>query len=196
MSSKQVMALNIVKTTLTLVGDSPLISHRFSDKNKDMMLNIKQNKKQQGRATCNPEQEFNDSLYEIPGSHGAYGFPAMAFKLAAVRGAKSIPGLNMTDARGMFRINCDNHMLVPLRYAELKCVQDVVRVMRGGSDLRYRGYFYNWEVDINLEYNESVTLIETIVMMFDLAGFGVGVGDWRPEKGGMFGTFHVKKEGE
>ena len=191
-----VPALNVEIVELVLVGDSPLISHRFSDKNKESMLAIKQNKKKQGREACDPEQEFKDSLYEIPGTPGLYGFPAMAFKLAAVRGAKSIPDLPMTDARGMFRIECENHMLIPLRYDELKMVEDVVRIGRGSSDLRYRGYFYNWETTVRIKYNSSVTRLETLIMMFDVAGFGVGVGDWRPEKGGMYGTFHVKKDGE
>lgn len=191
-----VKALKIVRTQITLVGDSPLISHRFSEKNKADMLANKQNKKKQGREPCDPEQEFIESLYKIPGVEGAYGFPAMAFKLAAVRGAKSIPDLPMTDARMAFRIECDDHMLIPLRYERLERKEDVVRVGRGGTDLRYRGYFYRWEVDLTISYNAAFILPETIVAMFDLAGFGVGVGDWRPEKGGIYGCFHVKKEDE
>ena len=190
-------ALDIRTINITLVGDSPLISHRFSNANKKSMLNIKQNKKKQGRKACNPEQEFKDSLYEIGENTGLYGFPIMAFKLAAIRGAKSIPDVPMTDARSMFRIKSSNpQMLTPLRYEDLLMGEDIVRIGRGSSDLRYRGYFYRWEVDLAIEYNHAATLPETVILMFDIGGFGTGVGDWRPERGGIYGTFHVKKGNE
>lgn len=192
----EVPQLDIREMTLTLVSDSPLISHRFSEKAKKQMLDKMQKKARTGREPKDPEAEFRSSLYEIPDIEGAYGFPAMAFKNAAVRAAKSVPDMAMTDARGWFHVKCANHMLLPLTYGELTMVEDVVRVGRGGTDLRYRGYFYDWQVDITVEFNAATISPEQIVMLFDIAGFSVGVGDWRPEKDGMYGRFHVKKGDE
>ena len=189
----EVPQLDIRKMTMTLVGDSPLISHRFSEKAKKEMLDRMQKKARTGREPKDPDAEFRASLYEIPGADGVYGFPAMGFKNAAVRAAKSIPDVAMTDARGWFHVKCENHMLLPLRYDELQNVEDVVRVARGGTDLRYRGYFLDWEVDIIIEYNAATISPGQIAMLFDIAGFSVGVGDWRPERDGMYGRFHVKK---
>ena len=33
---------------------------------------------------------------------------------------------------------------------------------------------------------------EQIAMLISNAGFSVGVGEWRPEKGGDFGTFAIE----
>ncbi|KKK80438.1 hypothetical protein LCGC14_2823510, partial [marine sediment metagenome] len=36
-----------------------------------------------------------------------------------------------------------------------------------------------------------------LIYIFDLAGFHIGIGDWRPEKSGhTFGMFHVAKARE
>lgn len=192
----EVPSLNVETFMLTIIGDSPLICHRFSEKSKKQMLDKMMKKASPGREPKDPEAEFQAALYKIPDTEGLYGFPAMGFKSAAVRGAKSVADLAMTDARGWFHIKCENHMLLPLRYEELKMMEDIVRVARGGTDLRYRPYFYNWEVDITIEYNSATISNEQIVMLFDIAGFSVGVGEWRPERDGMYGRFHVKKESE
>jgi hypothetical protein len=201
MSSKkapkiEVPGLKIERFTMTIVGDSPLISHRFSEKAKKMMLDKMMKKASPGREPKDPEAEFESSLYKIPGENGMYGFPAMGFKNGAVRAAKSIPDMAMTDARGWFHVICEDHMLLPLRYQELRMGEDAVRPSRGGADLRYRGYFYGWETDITVEYNSATISPEQIALLFDIAGFSVGVGDHRPEKNGPYGRYHVKKGSE
>ena len=35
-----------------------------------------------------------------------------------------------------------------------------------------------------------------IVNLFNTAGFGVGIGEWRSEKDGQYGSFHVATEAE
>ena len=192
----EIESMVLKRASITLVGESPLICHKFSEKARKEMLDKQQKKSKTSRATRDPEAEFLASLYEIPEHPGVYGFPAMAFKKAAIRGAKSIPDIAMTDARGFFHILCDDHMLLPLEYKDLRCVEDVVRIGRGSADLRYRGYFYGWIVRVPIKYNAGVVSLEQIITMFNIAGFSVGVGDWRPEKDGMYGRFRVGKEVE
>lgn len=192
----EVPALDLKRMVITLVGDTPLICNRFSEKKKKEMLAKQQRQAKQGRDVRDPESEFEDALYRIPGIDGAYGFPVMGFKNATTRAAKSM-NIHMTDARGFFRIQADmNHLLIPLRYTNIEMGNDKVRIARGTTDLRYRPYFYGWEVDLEIIYNASVVSEEQIVMMFDIAGFSVGVGDWRPEHNGINGCFHVKKGNE
>jgi hypothetical protein len=196
----EVPPLDLKTARLTLIGDTPLISHRFAEKARKEILAKQMKKAKQGREAKDPEADFMGSLHEIPGQSGAYGFPASAFKQAAVRAAKSVPGMTMTDTRGYFHVLTDptHNNLVPLRYGDLRNVEDVVRLGGPGApaDIRYRGYFYNWEVDLDIQYNASLISAEQIAHLFDIAGFSVGVGDWRPERDGSFGRFHVKKEDE
>ena len=45
-------------------------------------------------------------------------------------------------------------------------------------------------------YNASAVSPEQIINYFNIGGFGVGVGEWRPEKDGQWGRFHVATDGE
>lgn len=70
--------------------------------------------------------------------------------------------------------------------------QDMVRVGMGTADVRFRGEFTAWATTLSVTYNAKSLSPEQIVNLFNLAGFGVGVGEWRPEKDGSYGRFHVE----
>jgi hypothetical protein len=44
---------------------------------------------------------------------------------------------------------------------------------------------------VRVRFNANVLSAAQIVNLFNTAGFGVGIGEWRPEKDGQFGMFHV-----
>lgn len=64
----------------------------------------------------------------------------------------------------------------------------------GTADIRYRPEFKHWRVKLPIKYNADKISLEQLVNLFNLAGFGVGVGEWRPEKDGQYGMFHVVTE--
>lgn len=71
--------------------------------------------------------------------------------------------------------------------------EDPVTVGNGGADLRYRGEFCNWYADIKIKYNVNGQYsLEQIVNIFNAGGFACGVGEWRPEKDGQYGMYHVE----
>ena len=45
-----------------------------------------------------------------------------------------------------------------------------------------------------IDYDEEMMQIDTIINLLNRAGFGVGIGEWRPEKDGQFGRFRVKTQ--
>lgn len=199
--------INVRRMDLTLVGDSALISHKWSEKAKKEMLDKQMHLPNTGKEAKNPKQDFLDSLYVIEGTpvlseseegeieNAAacrFGFPCVAFKAAAVGACRFVAGAKMTEARGAF------HVMDEL--AEIKgsptMREDMVRIGMGTADIRYRGEFKQWSTRLTVAYNASAISPEQIVNLFNLAGFGVGVGEWRPEKDGSYGRFHVAKEGE
>jgi len=180
--------LELKATKMKIRGTSPLICHKWSEKAKRGMLEKQMGKnKVKARAKKDPKGDYEDSLYKLQG--GGFGFPAVAFKAAMVRAAKSIDGLTMTDARQMFRILADDGDLVKIN-GEPSMREDMVRIQQT-TDIRYRGEFREWSADLSFHYNAAVISLETLAALIQLAGFSVGVGEWRPEKSGTYGTFEI-----
>ena len=71
--------------------------------------------------------------------------------------------------------------------------EDTVRVGQGSADLRYRPYFHEWAVNMEFEIDAELLRLEDLCNLIDRAGFGVGIGEWRPEKGGEYGRFEVDR---
>jgi len=184
-------AMNIKTAEITLIGDSPLISHKWSEKSKKEIRDKQQKKAKTAKDIRNPEAEFSDSLYHLD-EEGKYGFPAVAFKAAAVNACSHVDGVTKVHARGAFHIMCELVEVV----GEPTMREDMVRVGMGVADLRYRGEFKKWQCKIPLRYNANVLSLEQILNIFDTAGFSTGVGEWRPQKNGDYGMFHVARGNE
>lgn len=71
--------------------------------------------------------------------------------------------------------------------------EDMVRVGMGSADIRYRGEFNNWYADLQIEYNKNGQhSLEQIINIINAGGAVCGIGEWRPEKDGQYGMFHVE----
>lgn len=70
--------------------------------------------------------------------------------------------------------------------------EDMVRVGMGTADIRYRGEFRSWSAEMVIRYNANVLSVEQVFNLFNTGGFAIGVGEWRPQRDGSFGMFHVE----
>ena len=183
--------LNIQTMDICVIGDTPLICHAWTSKAKKEMLDKQMKKAKPGRAAKDPEDDFKQSLYPLQG--GGYGFPVIAFKDAAVTACTSVAGITKVAARQAFRVGAslDGAELVKIEGAKPEPREDMVRIGMGKADIRYRGQFVHWWTKVRVRFNANVLSAEQIVNLFNTAGFGVGVGEWRMEKDGQFGCFHV-----
>lgn len=192
-ASSATMELPDLKIGIAVIrvrGASSLITHPFGEKAKKMIQD-----KQAGVARANKhdirgpeqiEQEYRDSMYIR--DDGKYGFPAIGFKAAVVTAANDA-GIQKVLARRAFHIVGDE--LVEIE-GEPAMRTDRVTVGMGSTDLRYRAEFKEWSAEFTIKYNQGVITLEQLVNLFRIAGFGVGVGEWRPEKDGIHGTWDVE----
>lgn len=180
--------LDIRILEVTLVGDESLIVHHWSAKAIKEMLDKQMGVPNEGKAPKDPEQDYRDSLYVM--EDGSYGFPAIAFKNAAVTACTSL-GKSITKvmARQAFHVIGE---LVRIDGPGPSPREDMVRVGQGSADIRYRAEFKAWSVTLQLRYNHRVLTAAQILNLFNAAGFAVGVGEWRSEKDGSHGLFHVQ----
>ena len=175
---------------ITLVGDSPLICHRWSEKAKREMLDKQMKKATQKKEAKDPERDFRESLYPFPG--GGYGFPALAFKTAAVDACSHLSDITKVQARGAFHVIGE---LVKI-HGDVTRREDMVTIGMGTADIRYRGEFKTWKTKVTVQFNTHILSKEQVVNLFNTAGFAIGVGEWRPQRDGNFGMFHVGSEAE
>lgn len=193
-------SLNTATMKLDLACDGTLICHAWSEKARKEMLDKQMKKAKQGKAAKDPERDYRESLYWLdkkgariavkkidPAKYGLFGFPAVAFKAAAVRAATDV-GLKMTDTRRAFHVMGE---YVPIAFDEVRMREDMVRLNGTTADIRYRAEFVGWRATLTIRYNERLYSPEQIVNLFNTAGFGVGIGEWRVEKNGDHGMFHV-----
>lgn len=191
---------------VTVIGDSPLIVHAWSQKAKLEMLGKQMKKATGAREAKDPVADFEASLYRL--ADGGYGFPSVAFKAAAVTAITSVAGMTKVAARQAFQILGEDvdvkgafegtmarQNLVRLSGAPTMR-EDLVRVGMGTADIRYRGEFADWSARLLVRFNANVLSEAQILNILNVAGFGVGVGEWRPEKDGSHGTFHVATEAD
>lgn len=187
----EIKAINIQRVTITLIGDSPLIVHAWSSKAKKEMLDKQMKKAKTAKAAKDPSRDYEEAFYRL--DDGKPGFPTIAFKAAAVSaGGRFSDGLKMTELRGAFHI--EGELVEVIGSPRMR--EDMVRVGMGTADIRYRPEFPQWRVDLPVRYNADKISMEQMANIFNLAGFGVGVGEWRPEKDGQFGMFHVATEAD
>ena len=183
--------INVQSVILTVIGDTPLIMHAWSEKAKREMLDKQMKKAKTAKEAKDPNSDYEQAFYRLP--DGRPGFPSIAFKAAAVSaGGRFSDGLKMTELRGSFFIEGE---LIPI-IGEPRMREDMVRVGMGTADIRYRPEFPKWRAEMTLRYNADAISLDQIVNIFNLAGFGVGVGEWRPERDGQFGMFHVATDAE
>lgn len=205
----EIRPIEITKTTIRIVGDTPLIMHAWSEKAKREILD-KQMKvtKSKARDAKNPVEDFIRSMYwltDMPTemsqagfekaiSNGAkFGFPVTAIKQAAISAAYRMGwAKDKMSMRGSFFITGDENQMVRI-YSDTPIMrEDMVKVGMGTADIRYRGEFRNWYADLEIAFNRNGQYtIEQIINIINAGGYACGIGEWRPERDGQYGMFHV-----
>lgn len=181
-----------------IIGTSPLIVHNFSEKSRRQMLESQQGKKKV-KEIRDPKSEYEAAFYRIASDDGdKYGFPVTAFKAATTGAARFYDkSVTMTALRQFMFMRgvmtkADAQMLVEI-VGQPEMREDVVRL--GGpsrsADLRYRPMFPEWSCTLTVTYVRSSIDRNSILSLIDAGGLGIGVGEWRPEKRGEFGTYSV-----
>lgn len=177
-----------------IIGTSPLIMHKFSQKAKQQMLDAMQGKKNL-KENKNPEKDYLESMYHL--ADGRVGFPTLGFKAATVGGARLYKknALPMTQVRQFLRFDGElsddgNTILTPIEGTPVMR-EDYVTVGMAGRDLRYRAQFTDWSAVLDVTYVPTALDENSVVSLIEAGGLSVGVGEWRPEKDGLNGTYQI-----
>ena len=197
----EIRPIEVKRATVRIVGDTPLIMHAWSEKAKREMLEKQMKAK-------DPIEDFIRSMYwktpmptdmtqagfERAISEGArFCFPVTAIKQAAISAAFRMGwAKDKMSMRGAFFIDGDENQMIEIHSDPPVLREDMVKVGMGTADIRYRGEFRNWYADLVVSYNANGTYsLEQIVNIINAGGYACGIGEWRPERDGQYGMFHV-----
>ncbi len=175
-------------------GITPLLIHRFTEQSEQQ-----KNSRKMKIDKIDPREEALKVAYIA--SDGTYYFSA-----ASIPGCMGNAGANhkMRGSRKSLRF------VVP---SAVRITEDTVTIMNGsgpakdfeidarpvtipatkGRIMRYRPRFNEWGAKFNLMVNDDLLDIDTAHQLLNEAGLTIGIGDFRPEKRGPFGTFRVTK---
>lgn len=204
-----------------IVGDTPLIVHAWDEKAKRMMLEKQMGKAAKTKHEIKvPTNDFINSLYwltekpengisdteawhnyEAAVNKGAkFGFSIGGIKQSFITGAaRGGLDVKMTELRGAFFLEGDTEAS-NFDFAEIVGPAPVMRedmVKVGGmsktADIRYRGEFRTWEIPLKMRLNKNGKYsMEQLLNCVTMGGFVTGIGEWRPERDGQFGMFHLE----
>ena len=215
----------IEKANITIVGDTPLIVHAWGEKAKKEMLAAQQKDKKAKKAMDirDPFAEFMDAMYWVTPKpeertpkafeqaiqNGAkFGFPVIAIKQAALSAcyrAGLIP--NQVGMKCSFYLNAVDG-ITQESGLELGVIEtdnppalreDMVKIggMSKTADLRYRPEFKDWKMRLTISLIATGAFTMTsIINGINMAGMMNGIGEWRMERDGEFGHYHVEVDGE
>lgn len=170
---------------LEIAGTADLIQNNFGQKNieemlrKHMGLSVQKEKK-------NPRECIRAAT--IFNTDGHVCIPPVAFKAAMLSASIQVKTLKKTQLRPALFIEGQS---IPITYSKMTPRMDIVRLagIVRQPDVRFRPSFENWKARMLITFSDTLS-VQTVVDLLNRAG-SIGVGEWRPEKNGVFGTFQV-----
>lgn len=185
--------LQRVEIEFQIIGLSPLIVNRWSEKAKAMMLEKQTTSARAPKDPKNPALNYEASKYKL--ADGRDGFPAVSFKAAIVHGARLFDGITQVAIKQTVVVQGEgDQQLVPLDYGEVTMREDTPRNASGVADLRYRAQYWPWAATLRVRTISGQLDESSLAALVDAAGIG-GVGEWRPTSPksatGTYGTFQI-----
>lgn len=192
------------RATFELIGNAPLVIHRFSHKIKEQMRTKMEVGKAAGskkeRAAKDSDQSFNDARYIS--KEGWDGFHAAAIRNACISACRLV-GFKMTLAKMSVFVEADGwdkeEPQIPLIRIIGKAVRqdDMARVETGQPYVTIRAAYHNWKAKVNIKWDNDQFTIDDISSLLSRVGQQVGIGEGRPDSknsAGMgWGTFDLGK---
>jgi hypothetical protein len=191
----QIVELTRAKIVYHIVGETPLLMNSMSVKAQRELLLPRGRKtaaEKQGSLKHDPLQEYRDSIYRArKGSETVLALLNTQFKAALCTAALDVPGAKKAQIGRLTSIE-GGEKLALYGIPEIMC--SVVRSadINKTPDIRTRCIVPRWACKVEVTYTIPVLNATVISSLFATAGYTMGVGDWRPQKGsGTFGRWKI-----
>jgi len=199
-----IKAPNLKVATFEIIGEAPLVIHRFSAKTKNQMRLKMETGKAAGskkdRLAKDSDQTFNEARYVS--EDGWDGFHAGSIRNAMISACRLV-NFKMTLAKMSIFVLPDGwdkeEPQIPLiRIHGCKAVRqdDMARVETGQPYVTIRAAYHGWSAKVNIRWDADQFTAEDVANLMARVGAQVGIGEGRPDSknstGMGWGTFSVK----
>lgn len=185
-TEQHIARLSIARVRFNILGRTPLLMHRQSQKVifELTLPSAKKNKAERASiAKHDPVLEFRNTIYMNRDANAptACHMPSGAFKGAITNAALRIPGGNKTETGQLISIASETvHIYgIPLLHAASVRQAGISKT----PDIRFRAVFPAWCCVLEINYVPPLLNDEIVFNLLAGAGLVMGVGDGRPEKG-------------
>ena len=173
------------KISVTIEGTTPILFNRF----RDVAIEGKSKK----RTGAMAETDIEDKLYLD--DKGKVQLPSVYIKNCITEASKQfkIVGKGKSTYSKLVASTIDiEPFLIDFKSGKYEVFRiSAVNPMTKGRMMTERPKFTKWSASFEIVINDPAVPISVINEILEHAGKYVGVGDWRPEKKGMFGKFMI-----
>lgn len=186
--------IDIGKSTFQLINkpNAPLIMHRFAAKAwHELLLPSKRMNAAEKAENLkhDPLMEFRQCMYVNRDANQPtlLHFPAGAFSKAIASAALDLPGASKSQILRLVSVTSlqVNIYGTPMLGMSMVRSSDMART----PDVRTRAFLNEWCCEITVEHVTSHVKKQQVANLLYAAGHIIGLGDWRPQRGGAFGRF-------
>lgn len=182
------------RIAVEIKGVTPLLIHRFGEQaeqakatRRQMVQNVDPREEATKNAYIAKDGTFYFNAFSIAGAMGNAG------SNHKMRGSRKslrfvVPSAVLVPSDSITILNGDG----PAKNFEVDSRPVTIPATKGRV-MRHRPRFDNWSARFELQINDDLLDVATAQQLLTEAGLGIGIGDFRPEKRGPFGTFRITK---
>ncbi len=168
-----------MKANITIEGITPLLMNRFiNDEELKQITSLKAEEQAERKAYRNKDT----GELEVPSSN----------IISSLRSACQHTNINSNVFKGRIIYIKDRAISLNQYKFEVDSRTVKSRITRQ-RELCHRPMLNSWQLSFTLNFNEDAISIAELKELFYYAGSTIGIGDFRPQNGGNFGTFMLLK---
>jgi len=189
----QILKVERGRMQVYIVGESPLILNRMSEKAKHMLLHPRGKLnayEKQTNTKHNPREEFEGSAHRIKTGPTLLALPSTAFKGALSTAALDMPGTKKAQIARLTYVEGEYVGIHGIPKVHMTWVKGAD--MNRTPDIRTRVIIPEWAGTFSVTYVVPLLAHNAVANLIGASGVYIGVGDGRPEKGKLsFGRFRI-----
>lgn len=188
----EIPPIEVQTIRVTIQGTSPLLTNRFADETlKEIVASQGEKKASKKRDPIDPQKRASACIHWLQNGKGK---PVAAFSGVGIwkcifTAAKYVDWV-MTEAKALIQVP---DVLVEIQSEDdWQLFSHFAKPNFKTTVIAHRPRWNDWRMTFDVRFDKRGIGMEQVVNLIYHAGLKIGLGSWRPEKSGTFGTFRIQ----